>query len=1008
MRDKPFVDIAFVFGPFRLVPSQQVLLNGDRPVKLGGRALDLLHLLVRRAGEEISKDDLIAFAWPKVHVDEHNLKVHISSLRRALGDTLQPATYLATVVGHGYQFVGKVHTERIGILNLPDGEAVEWRLPDASPLIGRQRDVDGVARALDFARLVTVVGPGGVGKTSLAIAVAHARRHAFPDGIHFADLATINDPTLIPHVLAKCLGVRGSGTDVTSIVADYLQDRRVLLIMDNCEHVLAAAATIAGRLVDAKMRGCVLATSREPLGLSSENIQLLEPLAYPRKGDVQTAGDALSYPSIELFAQRAIDGSDYQLVDSDVPVIAALCAALDGLPLAIEIAVAKLNEFTPNELLESVCRGLGNIPNGRHDAHSRHRTLWATLDWSYQLLSANEANTFRLLSVFAGAFDLSDVAYMVRLLDFEPYQTTVTLGGLVSKSLLTAEINGDAVCYRLLESARQYAGEALLQDPIAWRAQQHHAHLVLSVFEQSVVEWEWIESSVWRKRYESRVGDLRKALDWCFSAKGDPSLGVDLAIAALRFWNEQSSIFEQLFQVGRALDRCAAIAGSELRQARLAESRGYAMTLARKPRFETDAAWSTALDFAKRSGDTGRLLSVMFGKAVFLIFSGRHVECIKLLDRFMALAAEAGDRGSLHDGERLAAQANLQLGNLVPVRDALERLADDLANGVVPSRITRYQKERYVGTHTALAFSTWLIGRRVRGLAMAEELVQNLRSGDQLRGQSNVLALVALPLALWSGQIPLLNRYLAILAKNLERENIELYEPAHRFYSAFVRYSEGENPAIDVMQSAIKDLIADEILMRTPMYQGVLAEALLDLGRAREADQALKLALDLQLQTQENWYLPELLRIKARILVRLGERGDAIQVIAEAKKRAELVGARSFEARILVDMVQIAEADQDHNAASALRRALADMADEDDARWEDTAEHPEPLRRMAASAPPEIWPVGISSDGSGVMPVNNSTETWLDPPDDARRSRHTRRAPPSSAPKRISSFPRQT
>jgi hypothetical protein len=342
----------------------------------------------------------------------------------------------------------------------------------------------------------------------------------------------------------------------------------------------------------------------------------------------------------------------------------------------------------------------------------------------------------------------------------------------------------------------------------------------------------------------------------------------------------------------------------------------------------------------------------MFGKAVFLIHSGRLVECVKLLDRFKALATEEGDRGSLYDGERLAAQANMYLGNLVPVRDTLERLAEDLAHGVAPSQTVRYQKQRYVGVHSTLAFSNWLTGRRMRGLAMTEELVQNLGSADQRRGQSNVLVRVALPLALWSGQIPLLKRYLTILAKNLEREKIDLYEPAHRFYSAFVRYSEGENHAIDVMRSAIKDQVADEILLRTPMYQGVLAEALLDLGRITDADQAMKVALDLRLQTQENWCLPELLRIKARILVHLGERGDALQVIAEAKKCAERAGARSFKARILVDMVQMAEADQDHDAASALRRSLAEAADEDDVRQQGAAGLPQDLRRIVAPAPP--------------------------------------------------------
>ncbi|NEJ11182.1 transcriptional regulator, partial [Rhizobium leguminosarum] len=149
------------------------------------------------------------------------------------------------------------------------------------------------------------------------------------------------------------------------------------------------------------------------------------------------------YPSVELFVQRAIESADYQLADADAPAIAALCDALDGLPLAIEITVAKLNEFTPSELLNSVSRSLYAIPNAHQGAHPRHQTLWATLDWSFQLLSADEANIFKLLSVFAGTFEWPDVAYMARLLDYKPHQITVALGRLVSKSLLTAEISGE-------------------------------------------------------------------------------------------------------------------------------------------------------------------------------------------------------------------------------------------------------------------------------------------------------------------------------------------------------------------------------------------------------------------------------------------------------------------------------------------------------------------------------------------------------------------------------------
>src|ERR1700692_179155 len=185
MLDKS-IDVAFAFGPFRLIPSQHVLVRDNRPVKLGGRALDILHLLVMRAGEEVSKNALIEWAWPNVVVDERNLKVHIRSLRRALNDTFPQATYIATVVGHGYQFVGPVQTAPVKIADFSrDQQSAVSNLPAPATLIGRQRDVMGVARALDLTRLVTLVGPGGVGKTSLAIAVAHARHGEFPDGVRF-------------------------------------------------------------------------------------------------------------------------------------------------------------------------------------------------------------------------------------------------------------------------------------------------------------------------------------------------------------------------------------------------------------------------------------------------------------------------------------------------------------------------------------------------------------------------------------------------------------------------------------------------------------------------------------------------------------------------------------------------------------------------------------------------------------------------------------------------------
>src|SRR4030095_5181351 len=285
-----------------------------------------------------------------------------------------------------------------------------------------------------------------------------------------------------------------------------------------------------------------------------------------------------------------------------------------------------------------------------------------------------EWTMFRLVSVFAGSFELTDVAGMARLAQYDPYQTTVALRGLVAQSMLSAESGGEHLRYRLLESARCYAAERLLQDPLAQDARHHHAQLVLATFEKSEAEWSWVDNRVWCSRYGARTGDLRKALERAFSDEGDVPLGVNLAISAIRVWNEQSSIYEQLSQVDRALNHCASTAVAPWQKATLAMSRAWSMTHARQLQAETDEAWNSALNFAELSGDVGRYLSAMFGKAAFFICTGQNERAVSLLEEFTLIAGKVGDQASLLDAERLGALAEMHLGRLTDVRVKSERL----------------------------------------------------------------------------------------------------------------------------------------------------------------------------------------------------------------------------------------------------------------------------------------------------------------------------------------------
>jgi tetratricopeptide (TPR) repeat protein len=321
----------------------------------------------------------------------------------------------------------------------------------------------------------------------------------------------------------------------------------------------------------------------------------------------------------------------------------------------------------------------------------------------------------------------------------------------------------------------------------------------------------------------------------------------------------------------------------------------------------------------------------MFGHAAFLVRTARNVQAIRQLDEFDRVALQAGDHASLFDGERLRAFVDMHLGKLVEVRVKTEALAKKLAEGVPPSKVARYQEERYIQIHMILTFSTWLTGQPERGLAMAEKLILKTEQVRQLNGQSIALAFVAMPLALMSGQIDTLERFSMALQRNLDLENAAYWRPVHRFYAAVIRYEREGLAHIDDLRLAVDELLQDGLQVRAPMYLGVLAKALLEAGKLEKANDVIESALSLQRQSKENWCLPELLRLKALTIAALGEREQARTALGRALECAITIGASSLELRIVNDLADMAIANGNNDEAVELLAHLYESFEESSA-----------------------------------------------------------------------------
>jgi predicted ATPase/DNA-binding winged helix-turn-helix (wHTH) protein len=530
------------------------------PVPLGNRAFQIFAVLVQSAGELVTKDELMARVWPGVIVEENKLQVHISAIRKALGTDRGT---VKTSFGRGYRLVGDWTLRKENSPVDPVALDPKWmpvqpfltNVPAAgSELIGRDAAVRHLQEFLSDYRAITLTGPGGIGKTVLALEFARSLSPAFHGDRWLVDLVSLSDPALVPSMVAGVLGLRRDGDEISrESVARAIGGKKLLLVLDNCEHVIDATA----RLSEMVMRLCpaalIVATSREVLRIEGEQVYRVPPLDVPSH-DQEDPDILIRHSAVQLFIvrARALD-PEFSPRGENLSTIAAICRRLDGIPLAIEFAAARAAMFGPELVFSRLDKRFELLTGGRRTALPRHQTLRATLDWSYELLPEPERCLLRRLAIFAAGFTL-EVANAV--MSDKGHATSVVLeqiANLVAKSLVTLDGSAPAGRWRLLETIRAYALEKLAEsgeiEQAARRSAEFFRDLVRPAMHGSQVQPTVDDMA----RYGREIDNVRAALDWSFSSAGDVEIGVVLTAGYASVWLGMSLVVECRQRIERAL-----------------------------------------------------------------------------------------------------------------------------------------------------------------------------------------------------------------------------------------------------------------------------------------------------------------------------------------------------------------------------------------------------------------------------------------------------------------------
>jgi non-specific serine/threonine protein kinase len=513
----------------------KALTQAGQPIPLGQRAIAVLLVLVRAGGEYVPKTRIVEAAWPGRFVEESNLSVQISAIRRALSIVPGGNAWLETLQGRGYRFVGPV-------ASLPEGTACQaaaaTRTNVTEPMtsfIGRAREQKVIRDLLANHRLVTLTGAGGVGKTRLALRVATGLLEVYRDGVWLAEMASLRDPDLVPRTVAAALGIEErSGESSKKVLAQHLESRQLLLVLDNAEHLVAACAQLADEVTRQCPHVAVVVTSRERLAVPGEVIHRVASLSIPDPQPHTTNESVLPYESVQLFRDRAqLLVPNFSITDHNAPAVASICRRLDGIPLAIELAAARMRSMSAEEVDRRLDQRFRLLAAGSRTVPRRHQTLRAAIDWSYDLLSDAEKALLERLSVFSRGWTLEAAENVCRGEGIEQWEVLDLVTALVDKNLVATNEDRAETRYALLETVRQYAWDRLTEKSDCHRWQRAHLAYFLQLADQAEGQLRGAEQQRWLDMLEAEHDNVRSALRW--SSANNDAIAEGLRLAAL-FW----------------------------------------------------------------------------------------------------------------------------------------------------------------------------------------------------------------------------------------------------------------------------------------------------------------------------------------------------------------------------------------------------------------------------------------------------------------------------------------